>query len=677
MKKIDFHIHTIPSLRDADFVFSMDTLTSYVCERNLDAIAITNHDLFEITQFSQIVEQLDVLNVQVFPGIEINMQTGHLLIIDCLDRLEDFQEKADKISVIVKKVEDCVSFDNLKEIYGNLSEYLVIPHYQKKPPISGDELELIRPYIAAGEVDSPKKFVRMWNDSNLPTPVLFSDIRIKEGLTNFSSRATYIDCGELSLKKIKACLQDKSKVYLTPEDGNTFFEALPNGQKISTGLNVVLGGRSTGKTLTLKRIAEQMYDPLHIEQFDLVQREEELDKRLFEEAVSREKSHIEESHLRPFKEVVDRVISINLAENDKEVADYIDSLMKSASESALRDSFANTALFEETAFPNSPDDTLKTLIRSTQQLIENVDYKNFIENYVDRSKLKILACELIKEWWRQQDEIKQKIVVNSLIDEVKQALDRKSAVAPISSVDLYRVALDKIRIEKFITIVNLLKGECDIHDEKIQNFRVVARRGPFKGAQDLHVKLARQASFSDAYKVYDNPYEFLQMLKEISLLPKTEVYKYFAKIDYSILNNDGAEVSGGERSEFRLLQKIKSATIHDILLIDEPESGFDNIFLKTNVNQIIKDLSKTVPVVIVTHNSTIGASIGADYLLHTSKEYENGKAVFKIYSGHPTDSYLKAMDGSSIENYSSIMNSLEAGVDAYNSRNEFYENIKN
>lgn len=182
MKKIDFHIHTIPSIRDAEFVFSLDALASYVDERNLDAIAITNHDLFDITQFSQIASQL---NVPVFPGIEINMQSGHLLVIDSSDRLEDFQEKADKVEAIVKKVEDCVSFDNLKEIYGNLSEYLIIPHYQKNPPISGDELESIRPCIAAGEVDSPKKFVRMWNDSNHPTPVLFSDIRIKENLTKF------------------------------------------------------------------------------------------------------------------------------------------------------------------------------------------------------------------------------------------------------------------------------------------------------------------------------------------------------------------------------------------------------------------------------------------------------------------------------------------------------------
>lgn len=674
MKKIDFHIHTIPSVRDSDFVFSMDTLINYVRERSLDAIAVTNHDLFDIEQFSQIAEKLDV---PVFPGIEINMRSGHLLVIDDADHLDDFQDKADKIRAIIKTVEDYVTFDKLTEIYGELGEYLIIPHYQKKPPISGDELSAILPYISAGEVDSPKKFVRMWNDKNQPTPVLFSDMRVKEHLTKFSSRSTYVDCGELTVKKIKACLKDKTKVSLSPLDGNKLFEALPNGQMISTGLNVVLGGRSTGKTVTLKNIAEQMYDPLHIEQFDLVQKEEELDKRLFEEAVTRDKSHVEETHLLPFKEVVDRVLSIDLAENEREISDYLDSLMKSASESALRDAFSNTAIFDETTFPVSSDDTLKALIRSTQQLIENVDYREIIDKHIDRSKLRNLVCELIEERWRQEDEIRKKTEVNSLIGEIKQALDLKSAVAPISPVDLYRIALDKIRISKFTEIVNLLKCEKDIHNENIQDFRVVAKRGPYRGARELYDKLARQASFTPAYKVYEDPYQFLQELKCISALPNTEIYKYFAKIDYKILNNDGAEVSGGERSEFRLLQKIKRATVHDILLIDEPESGFDNIFLKSNVNQIIKDLSKSVPVVVVTHNNTIGASIGADYVLHTSKEYLDGRAIYKVYSGYPTDTYLKSIDGSSVENYSSTINALEAGVDAYKARNEFYENIKN
>jgi predicted metal-dependent phosphoesterase TrpH len=78
MKKIDLHIHTIPTFSDADFEFSLETLKSYVAATKIDAIAITNHDLFDRAQYSSINEALDIA---VFPGIEVNLQTGHALII--------------------------------------------------------------------------------------------------------------------------------------------------------------------------------------------------------------------------------------------------------------------------------------------------------------------------------------------------------------------------------------------------------------------------------------------------------------------------------------------------------------------------------------------------------------------------------------------------------------------
>ena len=68
-------------------------------------------------------------------------------------------------------------------------------------------------------------------------------------------------------------------------------------------------------------------------------------------------------------------------------------------------------------------------------------------------------------------------------------------------------------------------------------------------------------------------------------------------------------ISGGESAEFNLLQTIEDARNYDTLLIDEPESSFDNIFLKEDVNSLLKEFSQEMPIVIVTHNSTIGGSI--------------------------------------------------------------------
>ena len=95
-------------------------------------------------------------------------------------------------------------------------------------------------------------------------------------------------------------------------------------------------------------------------------------------------------------------------------------------------------------------------------------------------------------------------------------------------------------------------------------------------------------------------------------------------------------VSGGERSEFRLLREIKDAQNFDMLLIDEPESSFDNMFLHGDVNELLKDMAKTMPVVVVTHNSTVGASIKADFLLYAQKSIDD-KGICLLYTSDAAD----------------------------------------
>ena len=73
LKKIDFHIHTVPTVCDAPFRFELSILERYVSEAALDAIAITNHNVFDRNQFEEIVAALDVV---VFPGIEVTLDCG-------------------------------------------------------------------------------------------------------------------------------------------------------------------------------------------------------------------------------------------------------------------------------------------------------------------------------------------------------------------------------------------------------------------------------------------------------------------------------------------------------------------------------------------------------------------------------------------------------------------------
>ena len=71
MKKIDFHIHTIATVSDQDFTFDQSVLINYINELSLDAIAITNHNLFDISQYELLLRQLN-------NGISISYDTGKL-----------------------------------------------------------------------------------------------------------------------------------------------------------------------------------------------------------------------------------------------------------------------------------------------------------------------------------------------------------------------------------------------------------------------------------------------------------------------------------------------------------------------------------------------------------------------------------------------------------------------
>ena len=673
MKKIDLHIHTVATERDSNFTFCMETLIGYVQTAKLDAIAITNHNTFDAAQFRAIRERLSIV---VFPGIEINLDDGHILLISDGSNIDDFDDRCNNVRM-AQAGNKGITVDQLKAFYDNLQTYLLIPHYDKDPPIRGQTLADLSPYITAGEVDSPKKFIRAMKDETKLTPVLFSDVRASDELVRLPTRKTFLDCGEMTFDAIRTCVRDKRKVSLSENEGYTLFQVVQNDQWLSTGLNVLLGDRSTGKTYTLDKISKACDRVKYIKQFSLVQQDEAAYEREFNDDIRKRRSGVVDRYLSPFKAILEDVMTVDLDANERSVEEYISSLLKSAEEADRRDAYSKAALFDETTFSDRDDKGLKELIESVRHVIENTDYRDVIERHIDRNSLKKLACELIELLWSKTFENKKMRVVNGLIKDIKARLKIRTSAVQVEDVDLYQVRMEARKAARFSDIVNSLRKESVISEESIQGFRVVATKGAFTTATEVKSLTGIKTPFSNAMKEYEDPYRYLRILMSDANLPVSDLYRLFAKIEYKILNRDGFEVSGGERSEFRLLQEIKDAQNYDILLIDEPESSFDNMFLKSDVNQIIREISESMPVVVVTHNNTVGASIGANYLLYASKRVEKGKpTTYRIYSGHPTDRTLKSTDGQCIGTHEIMLNSLEAGREAYENRRHGYEAIE-
>lgn len=119
MKKIDLHIHTVPSVpsltSDSKFIFELSKLKEYVEKMEIDCIAITNHNLFDKNQFEEIYRELS--NTKIFPGIEIDLEKGHILLISEKGDLENFQSRCNQVQKLIKTKDDCITYEQLVEIF--------------------------------------------------------------------------------------------------------------------------------------------------------------------------------------------------------------------------------------------------------------------------------------------------------------------------------------------------------------------------------------------------------------------------------------------------------------------------------------------------------------------------------------------------------------------------------
>ena len=208
--------------------------------------------------------------------------------------------------------------------------------------------------------------------------------------------------------------------------------------------------------------------------------------------------------------------------------------------------------------------------------------------------------------------------------------------------------------------------------EKLVRIGFLERKGD-KKTKHLIPTHKGKTVFSDAFKEYNDPYKFLQVLKGKDI-PASEYYKYFVNITYEVFNQYGSPASGGERSEYNLLQELSDGVKNSILILDEPESSFDNIFLRDGVDSLLKDISKTIPVIIATHNNTIGVSVHPDYIVYACKEVlSDGKLEYHLYSGYPSSEDLVDLKGNHISRKSVLLDCLEAGEAAYMDRRNSYE----
>lgn len=680
MKKCDLHIHTIATSSDAAFNFSLETLENYVQKMQLDVIAVTNHNVFEISQYKEIKSRL--ADVIVLPGIEVDLEGGHILVIGDNDDASicDFKIKCEQIHTLIPDEKTDITFEQFHGVFTDFSKYVLIPHYDKSPKLSLDVISKFGNNILAGEVTSVKKFIYMQKEKTERfTPVCFSDMRIKDTLTEdkYSTNHTFLDVDEVNVRSLRLCFMDRTKVTLSKDNGNKLFQIFSNGQMLSTGLNVMYGKRSSGKSYTLNKIAEKYGDKAkYIRQFELLKLSDGTSKQFEDDIRVRQQQKVED-YISLFRDVISDIVQLKSKEDEMtELKHYTTALIEYANDVGRMDAYSKAKIFNASLYNEVKVEEISKLIKSVRDLIETVTFRDIVGKYIQTENLKALLKDLIEVYQNLVVENAIKKEANDIIKDVRSALQRKSAAPRIPDIDLYHMLVNEVKRRKFTDIVIGLKQQCVINTDKVGHFTIKVHTRLFKNASDVKTAYGKQCSLVEAFDYYGTPLKYMEKLITANI-DSNQIYKLFVGIEYETLNASGLKVSGGERSEFNFIQKIQDAALSDILIIDEPESSFDNIFLKNEVNKFIKEMSEIMPVIVSTHNSTIGSSIKPDYVLYTKKTIVNNKPVFAVYSGQPTSSKLIDVDGNEVENYNTTLDSLEAGEEAYNERKQIYETLKN
>lgn len=667
--KIDFHIHTKPTIKDIDFDFDLGTLNQYINEMKLDCIAVTNHNIFDKEQFEMISANV---NAKVFPGMEVDLEDSHLLVITDINQVSELEEASNQLITKIIDEKSYISFEEFETIFPNYGDYLLIPHYKKTPRMQQSTIKKFNGLIKCGEVPNSKKFSVVIKDKENLIPVVFSDFRAKKGV-GFPSRYTYINCLNDGFSNIKCAIEDRNKVSINLKNKIDEIEYLPNGATISNKLNIIIGTRTSGKTYNIEKIKESFDTDscLYVPQFSLIGPAEETK---FDELIKRECSSISEEYYAKYKPLIKKISEIDIENDELLIEEGLNSLLDYA-ENANIDAYSKTHIFSEVEYNVADNNIGNDIINSLYKIYNTEWNKDIIDKYIDINNVKKLLLELIEK----RKEEKQKNVLqkysNDLIRKIKKELNKQSSANTPEIMNIIDAFKNKKIIEKSNELFKKIKKTRKIDFQNLNLFDVNIKSNQYNNVSDLKNSLSTKSTlksiFDNFYKK-DDLYNYIKELENLGI-SKNNICRALVNIEYDIKNKIGEEPSGGEKAEFNLLKEISNAHKYDVLLIDEPEASFDNPFISENIVDIISSISEKTTVCLTTHNSTLAMMLNPDKIIFT----ENKNGIHKVYYGTMGDKTFKTVDGEEIISYDSILNVLEAGASVYKEKGRKYESFRN
>ena len=676
-KKIDFHIHTISSIKDAEFEFSLEWLKKYIEETDLDAIAITNHDLFEKKNFEEITRNLG--EVKVYPGIELTLDIGHVNIVfpvACIDELSNF---SDWLSGIHQTQSDSITSEQLCAQLPCWDQGIYIFELGKSKGVK-EIPDVFSNVVCVGGVPNQLRFNIAKNNQEGLVPCLFSDAHAtnqdsgnRNKIENLKNKQTYLQIDSCEFEDIKKCLRDKSKVSINKENLKDAINI--DGVNISSGLNLVVGKRGTGKTYFLNKIKEYSDDECYeIKQFETARADEYIEKQRKEQGV-KEFSLWQERYTKEFSKIKAYIQDMHNETND--IEKFLVDVKRFANEMARSNSSQKYLLFQETEFELPNIDYIRNALKNIKEVIDNKEIWSLLKNNSQKKSHFIEVYSELRDIYlkyRQDSELKQKI--NEIMRNVKSTITAWIGIDNVQEGSVNKV-IEKQQLEKKIdSFLKTIVVETPLKNDRLHGYQIRVNLIPYKTASQFQKAIGTQEAVNnDLIKAYNDKdfIAFLKNLKQKKFYNEANFAEYLLQKEVKLLDSEGVPASGGQAVGFALMLRLNEAKNKPIILIDEPESSLDNAYIRNELNKELKQLARNSMVVVITHNSTLGTLLEPDYLIITSKDNDG---TYSVKSGEFTSCKIKdSLNGLEEKSYDKFIEAMESGMDSFTKKGEIYANL--
>lgn len=709
--KIDLHCHT-RKIKSGDALsreVSCEKFITQLENAQVSIVAITNHNCFDYEQYKEFQSEAKRHNIQVWPGVELDVKgeqsSGHCIIIA--------NPKYDKLFA-GKCIEliDGINPDNYEiDIHNLIEEFqefdiTVIAHYAwKKPSLVEHDLNILRAKLR----DKKPLFLEVSQLRSAGilyahniTSFIGSDVQDWDNYANYQLPDLKMPICDyehfnLLIKKDEQVLKTFINQKINERISISPFEDCSLELPIYNDVNIIFGGKGTGKSSFLKKLKEY-FDSRGNN--DVSYYEGQINDSNFKKmtCVENEESDFFEFGINDCSEEIDEIKK--WADTSvTPISKYYDWVVtkdvnKLSEKFGFKDAIF-TEIISDVSYQESMSD-YKIIVESFDKLkdIKNRNYLTEEENsqlWELCSKLKINSYNnAINQWIK----VKSLYLEKFTIEKMKNLCQSKSGINQLPSntglLNTFNNCLTLyLKTKKIIEYLskNSMTKKVKLGDLNEKGSIYLEKQIFLNPNEAKNVSIKKGSSFtiSDlrvAYKkildIHKHSFDFdkgnhISELNNLLLEKDINSLSDFVTVKGKIVKQNGEEYkpSSGEQSMLLLANALVDDS-KNIFILDEPELSVGHKYINDVIVPRIIELSKLNKIIIIsTHDANIG--VRTLPLLSVYREYQ-GDNKYSTYIGSPfTDKLVNYFDERDCYNWTEkSMITLEGGENAFIERSEIY-----